>query len=88
MVVITVQTEGTIRRPRMRLHRSLCRHGRTHGFLRAREHGKEGIPLPVYFLTAVFLNGGTEQTAVFLQDFRIPPVDKALEQLCGTLDVG
>ena len=72
----------------MRPHRSLCRHGRAHGFLRAWEHREEGIPLAVYFLTAVFLNGGTEQTTVFLQGFRIPTVAKALEQLCGPLDVG
>ena len=46
--------------PRMRLQGLLRRHRRGHSFLCAQEHREECVPLAVYFLTPVFLNGGTE----------------------------
>ena len=74
--------------PRMPLQGLLCAHRRGHSFLCAREYREECVPLAVHFLTAVFLDGGPEESAVLFQDFRIPPVAKALEQLGGPLDVG
>ena len=46
--------------PRMPLQGLLCAHRRGHSFLCAQEHSEECVPLAVYFLTPVFLNGGTE----------------------------
>jgi hypothetical protein len=64
----------------------LCRDRRQQRFARAREGGKDRIPLRVDLVTPSFLHGRADESPALHQDLRVG-VSHLLEEPCRTLDI-